>query len=194
MNRTRTLSLAVPFVGLALALSACGSSTQTASPAAQASVQGVSTEHNDVDAAFIRDMTPHHNGALAMAELAPTRASSPQVKAIAARILGEQQPEIARMMSMSQAWKVDLAGGASKGSPMGGAMGMDDDAKVLEGLTGPAFDKEFLTRMIAHHTSAVQMAGVELGGGKNPQAKQLGEQITAAQKAEITEMQALLAK
>ena len=191
MNRTRTLTLVAPLVGLALALSACGGSTETATPSTQQSVQGISTQFNGADAAFIKDMAPHHSGALAMAELAPTRAANADVKAIAAQISAAQEPEIERMKGMSEAWMVDLKGGG--GGSMGGGMG-DGDVAALTPLTGAAFDKEFLTRMIAHHTSAIAMSETELADGENPQGKQLAEQIIAAQKAEITEMTALLTK
>ena len=195
MNRTRTLTLAAPLVGLALALSACGGSTENATPATQQSLQGISTQFNGAYEAFIKDMSPHHSSAVAMAELAPTRAANADVKAIAAQISAAQQPEIERMKGMSEAWKVDLQGGG--GGSMGGGMGMgmgDGDVATLTPLTGAAFDKEFLTRMIAHHTSAIAMSETELAGGENPQGKQLAEQIIAAQKAEIIERTALLTK
>lgn len=201
MNRTsvRTTTFAAPLVGLALVLSACGSGSDTAAPApaTQASVQGISTQFNDADAAFIKDMVPHHSGALDMAELAPTRAASAEVKALAAQIAAAQEPEITRMEAMSMAWKVDLpAGGHSMGggASMGGGMSMGgDDVAALTPLSGAAFDKEWLTRMIAHHTSAVSMSEVELAQGENPQGKELAQQIIAAQKAEITTMNGLLA-
>ena len=197
MNRTRTLKLAAPLVGLALALSACGGSTETATPttsATQDSAQGISTQFNDADQAFIKDMSPHHSGALAMAELAPTRAGNADVKAIAAQISAAQEPEIERMKAMGEVWKVDLAGGGghSMGSTGGGMSMGGDDAAALTPLNGAAFDKEFLTRMIAHHTSAIVMSETELADGKNPQGKELAEQIIAAQKTEITKMTALL--
>jgi len=196
MNRKRTLTLAAPLVSLALALSACGGSAETATPATQGSVQGISTQFNDADEAFIKDMAPHHSGALAMAELAPTRAGNADVKAIAAKISGAQEPEIERMKAMAKAWKVDLAGGGghSMGSTGGGKSMGDDDVAALTPLTGAAFDKEFLTRMIAHHTSAIMMSQTELADGENPQGKELAEQIIAAQMTEIAQMTALLTK
>ena len=198
MTRTsRTLTLAAPLVGLALALSACGgSSTESAAPAAAAaSAQSISAESNDTDKTFVMDMEPHHSGALAMAELAPTRAGNADVKAIAARIAAEQGPELERMKAMGEAWDVDPAatghvmGNANAGAAMG-----HDDAGALTPLSGAAVVEAFLTRMIAHHTSAIAMSEAELAGGQNPQGKELAEQIIAAQKAEIEEMTALQAK
>ena len=194
MNRTSLFKLAAPLVGLSLALSACGSGAETASPAPQSTVKGVSTQHADADVTFIKDMSPHHSGAIAMAELAPTRAGNAGVKAIAAEIAGAQGPELARMKDMAEAWGVELTAGGGPsmgGSGMSGSMG--NDAAALRPLTGAAFDREFLTRMIAHHSSAVTMSQAELAAGQNAQGKELAQQIVTGQQAEITRMKALLA-
>lgn len=192
-SRTRSRTL-VAALGIAVALtaSACGSddpSTVDQGAAAQ-TVDGISTERNDVDIAFIKDMSPHHSAAVEMAKLAPTRAADPKVKDLAARIAGAQEPEIALMARMAKAWQVDLAAGG--GMSMGGG-GMDDDVKALTPLTGAAFDKEFLTRMKVHHESALMMAKLEVDGGKNPQAKALAGEITTTQTKEIAEITGLLA-
>ena len=210
MNRTRMIKLVAPLVGLTLALSACGSGAETASPPTQATVKGISTQHDDADVTFIKDMSPHHSGAIAMAELAPTRAANAGVKAIAAEIAGAQGPELARMKDMAEAWGVGPLAGAGPGvaspgmggsgmaspgmggSGMSGSMGEGDDAAALRPLMGAAFDREFLTRMIAHHSSAVTMSQAELAAGQNAQAKELAQQVVTGQQAEITRMKALL--
>jgi len=120
-------------------------------------------------------MTPHHSGAIGMAQLAPDRAASPQVKDLARRIAGAQAPEIDRMKAMAAAW------GTAAPSTSGAMGGMDDDVKALTPLRGSAFDREFLTRMTKHHSSAVDMAKQELAQGTNPQAKELATSITSAQ-------------
>lgn len=187
-----TTRIAAPLVGLALALSACGGSdgVESAAPAPAATVNGISTTFNDTDVAFIKDMSPHHSSAVEMARLAPTRAASAEVKAVAAKIAAAQEPEIMRMEELATAWDVDLAEG---GTSMGGSMSMGDDVAALEPLSGAAFDREFLTRMIAHHESALMMTAPELATGENPQAKQLAQQIADTQTGEIAEMKALLA-
>lgn len=194
--RTRT-TLTILTAALALTLTACGSDNSTVNDAGATSApstattdNGISAEHNAVDVTFISDMTPHHGAAIAMAELVATRASSPQVKDLAQRILGAQKPEIDKMAAMAKAWGVTLAAGDG-GHGMGG--GMDDDVTALTPMTGAAFDKEFLTRMTAHHQSALPMAQADLDGGQNPQAKALATAIIAAQTKEIAEMKTLLA-
>ncbi len=184
--------LAATGVALALALSACGSSDATPAAAPASSVQGVATTHNDADVTFVSDMAPHHSGAIAMAKLAAGQAGSAEVKDLARRIAAAQQPEIEKMKAMAAAWKVTLDTGS--GSMKGMSGGGTDDVSALTPLTGAAFDKEFLTRMTAHHSSAVEMARAELAQGSNPQAKQLATSIVAVQEKEIAEMRGLLAK
>ena len=69
---------------------------------------------------------------------------------------------------------------------------MQADMAALEPLSGAAFDREFLTRMSAHHQAALPMARAEVQGGSNPQATALARTIVADQTVEIAEMQQLL--
>ncbi len=46
--------------------------------------------------------------------------------------------------------------------------------------------------MIEHHRSALPMARTELAQGKNPQAKQLAQEIVEVQTREIAQMERLL--
>jgi uncharacterized protein (DUF305 family) len=50
----------------------------------------------------------------------------------------------------------------------------------------------FLEMMIAHHEGAIADAQRELAEGVNPQAKELANQIIAAQTAEIDQMRQML--
>jgi uncharacterized protein (DUF305 family) len=187
---SRPLRLTLGALALGLALAGCGSN-DPASPAAPGA-QTQAGAHNDADVAFVRDMTPHHEGAVTMSELAADRAASPQVKALAQRIAAAQQPEIDRMAALADEWGVDLAAaGGGHGGRHGGGHGGEDDAAALEPLSGPAFDREFLTRMIAHHESALPMATAELEDGQSTGAKELASEILEVQRAEIAEMKAL---
>jgi uncharacterized protein (DUF305 family) len=58
---------------------------------------------------------------------------------------------------------------------------------------GAAFDTMFLQMMIGHHQGAVTMSQTELADGENPDAKTLAQNISTAQRREITEMQTMLA-
>ena len=58
----------------------------------------------DFDLEFIRQMIPHHEGAVQMAKDAEKRATKPQLKTLAAAIVKAQEAEIANMKQWQKAW------------------------------------------------------------------------------------------
>jgi uncharacterized protein (DUF305 family) len=191
---TNRLSRVLLTALLASTLAACGSDSP-ASSTGDSAVPGVqvSAQHNDADVAFVRDMTPHHEGAVDMSALAATRAGDERVKELAERIEAAQAPEVDLMAQLAKAWDVDVEGGAHGGGHGGGHDG-DEDVQALEPLSGTEFDREFLTRMIAHHESALPMAHTEIEQGENSTAQELAQEIVRTQQAEIAEMRELLAQ
>lgn len=87
---------------------------------------GQAARHNQQDVMFAQMMTPHHRQAIEMADLAATRASSPQVKSLAADIRKEQTPEIQRLSGRLKGW------GASVPSP--GMSGMGGMQHGMDGM------------------------------------------------------------
>jgi uncharacterized protein (DUF305 family) len=133
-----------------------------------------------------------------MAALAPTRAASAQVTDLARRIEGAQGPEIEQINAMLAGWgapplspDAPAMPGMEAGGGMPGTMS-DGQMSQLGAMSGPSFDRTFLTMMIGHHAGAISMARTELAQGLNPQARALAGSIIAAQQREITEMRALL--
>ncbi len=151
---------------------------------------------NDSDVAFARGMIPHHAQAVDMADLAEERAADPQVRDLAGRIRAAQQPEIDLMEGWLEEWGQPMEDG------MEGMEGMDmedmgmvseEDMDRLQSASGAEFDRLFLTSMREHHLGAVAMAEEELRAGESPQAKELAQDIIDTQRAEIEEIDALLA-
>lgn len=230
-SRIRT-ALVVATAATSLTLTACGSSsTTTAAAPASPTAPTVSTSsatsstapgmpmpsapagsHDAADITFASMMLVHHNGAIAMAELAPDRAANPQVKALAVKIKAEQAPEITTMTGWLSAWQpaTDMNGKpmttsssmamGSMGSMNSGAgttagmpgMMTDQQMAQLTAAKGADFDKMFLTMMITHHKGALEMADTEKSSGANPAALALANSIVTSQTAEITTMQDLL--
>lgn len=197
-------------VGLALALtlSACGgnsadSGTDTAAGAASAAPEmsgmsgmGASASTDaPLDQQFLVAMTPHHQSASDMAEIAVQRVKDPRVKALAQRIIDAQGAEIAQMKQIAQAdYSTELSTEPMSmtmdmmGMPM--TMDMQADIATLESSATP--DKTFLELMIPHHASAITMADEEVREGTNAQVKALAQKIKDDQAKEIGEMQQLL--
>ncbi|MEU6744698.1 DUF305 domain-containing protein [Spirillospora sp. NPDC046719] len=186
--------VAVP--ALAFALAACGDSDDkggskpSASPSMSMSMSAAQASHNEQDVMFAQMMIPHHRQAVEMAGLAPSRAASAQVKALAAGIEKAQAPEIATMTGWLKDWGAPAAM-TGMHHDMPGIMG-EKDMTSLKGLKGAAFDKAFLRMMIEHHQGAVTMARAEGRSGQNTDAKALAASIVRTQTAEIAKMRGLL--
>ncbi|MFF8595548.1 DUF305 domain-containing protein [Streptomyces sp. NPDC015220] len=216
LRRTAALAAAAT---AALVLTACGGDSDsgssghsehgkgaTADASASAPSAGHSAGqdgHNAQDVTFAQQMIPHHRQAVAMADLAPTRARSQQVKDLAASIRKAQDPEIDTMTGWLRAWGatvpeadasgmgdmpgMDHSGSGHSGSSMPGMMS-DSDMGELEKLSGAAFDQAFLRMMIGHHQGAVDMARTEQAKGVYGPATTLAKSIITSQSAEIAGM------
>lgn len=226
MTRTRTrLGASIAAAALSVVLAACGTTSTTASAApnsgaaAQAATTpmptsgsmtmqpGADSLFTATDVTFAQQMLVHHQDAVAMADLAPTRASSAKVKALAVQIKAEQTPEIKKMMGWLAVWAPHSAmtGMSSSTGAMGG-MSPDDASSSpampgmmtgeqmseLTAAKGTQFDKLFLELMIVHHRGAVTMAKTEKADGANTAALALADSIISGQGAEIITMQGLL--
>ena len=99
------------------------------------------------------------------------------------------------------AWLAEWGQPASP-SDMGEMSGMDhssgmgmmsqQDMDALTGLSGPEFDRQWLTMMIEHHEGAIEMANNEIADGSNPDAQEMARTIVATQQQEIDTMQRML--
>ncbi|MEV7979701.1 DUF305 domain-containing protein [Streptomyces sp. NPDC086519] len=202
MTTTRTRAVLVALTATAaLVLTACGSGddsagTAHASHSAAAGATATSGVHNAQDVSFAQAMIPHHQQALEMASLAAGRASSAQVKDLAARIEKAQDPEITAMTGWLKAWGEDVPMAGMGHSGHAGMAGMmsDKDMTMLKQAKGTDFDTMFLTMMVQHHQGAVEMAGTEKAKGEYAPATSMAGSIVTGQNAEIKEMNKLLGK
>ncbi|MFA3899729.1 DUF305 domain-containing protein [Rhodococcus sp. 5A-K4] len=179
---------------------AMGSMSSAPMSSAQASA---SAEFNDADVMFAQMMYPHHAQAVEMADMANGRTDNPEVLSLASAIAGAQQPEMDQMTAWLTEWgqpmpdmdRGDMGdmgdmGGMDHSSGSGMMTAQDMDA--LMAASGPEFDRQWLTMMIAHHTGAIEMANTEIADGSNPDALEMARAIVATQQQEIETMQRLL--
>ena len=196
---TRAALAALLTASLAGGLTACGSDDQNTSSSntsmMHSTTAGTSATAADVDAAFVRQMIPHHQMAVVMAESAKRSATHAQIKTLATAIIAAQQKEIAQMKAIAKANGVDRSGATSMmngdARTMGlamSAMGMSMNTADLDGASN--YDRAFIDMMIPHHQGAIAMAKVELAKGSDAELKTLARGIVAAQEKEIAEMRA----
>ncbi|WP_019070841.1 DUF305 domain-containing protein [Streptomyces hokutonensis] len=189
----RTVALAVTASVAALTLAACGDNSDSKGSG------GTKTGgHNAADVSFSKEMIQHHRQAVEMAGLAADRASSAQVKSLATKIKGAQDPEIKTMSGWLTSWgeKVpqDMTGMGHDMSSSASGMMTEADMGKLEKASGTMFDSMFLNMMVEHHEGAVTMAKTEKADGSYRPATELAADVITAQSAEITQMNKMLGK
>lgn len=149
---------------------------------------------NAFDRMFIDMMVPHHQGAVAMAQIALQRGLHSEIKTMAKSIITDQQAEIRTMRQWRKAW----FGSAQTPDMMhmpslpGMAMGMNmmGDINYLRTETQVPFDKAFINDMIPHHQMAISAAELELRFGSQAKLKALAMTIIASQAREVGIMKA----
>ncbi|MDQ0745463.1 uncharacterized protein (DUF305 family) [Clavibacter sp. B3I6] len=196
MKDTTPLLRAGIALAAALTLTGCAAGGTGATPEsstsaeAEAEAESGSTDVGDADETFVQMMRPHHEQAVEMSEsLLATTGIRPEVTALATEIADAQVPEIAQLSAWADQWGIEEMPGMDH--RMDGMMS-DADMQELDMAEGPDAERLFLTRMIEHHTGAIEMAQAEIEDGRNPDAIEMAEGIVATQEDEISRMRVLL--
>ena len=192
-----------------------GSAVRVITPTEAARI--ANTRYTPADVAFMQMMIVHHNQAVEMAALAPSRTNNPQLLTVAGRITASQKDE----MKFMRDWLVQRgAPVAMDHAAMGQTMPMSHPAMdhqmpgmtgmagmpAMKGMATPAqmaalgaaksasFDRQFLDLMIAHHRGAVDMVEALLkqpGAAFDPVLYQFTTDVSNEQTAEIKRMEPL---
>ncbi|MFF3850573.1 DUF305 domain-containing protein [Streptomyces sp. NPDC002328] len=203
-NLIRRTALVAAAGAASVVLAACGSGDDTSaghnghSPSASASSSAPVSQgkHNAADVAFAKGMIPHHRQAVEMADLAPGRAESAEVKKLADEIKKAQDPEIETLSGWLTTWGEQVPAEGAMDHSAHGTAGMmtAEEMDKLKASSGKAFDTAFMEMMIKHHEGAVAMAKTEKADGSFPEAQTMADAIITSQTAEITRMSDLLGR
>jgi uncharacterized protein (DUF305 family) len=183
----------------------------------RARIDSARTRFTPADVRFMTGMIAHHAQALTMANLVPSRSASESVRTLAARIHNAQADEIAGMQrwlrnrNMPAPELHELNGQVMVHAPSGlhdsMSHGQHGDHATMPGMITPeqlaqlaaargvAFDRLFLTFMIAHHNGAVSMVN-ELfatdGAGQDIDVYRFASDVQVDQRTEVARMQLML--
>ena len=158
----------------------------------------VSQRDAPFDQQFIDMMVPHHEAALAMAEIARSRATRVELRALANEIVDAQAAEIARLRAWRESWFGSTDTPPMEAMPMlpgvrmvgemmsGDRMDMRDDVDQLR--SAEPFDRAFLDAMILHHQSAIDAAQSALARSAREEIRRMAEAIIDVQSREIEQL------
>ena len=136
----------------------------------------------DADHDFLRMMSDHHKGMIAMAHMTKERSDVGSAAADAKKIDAAQDKELDRMMTMLEKDYKDAY--APKVMPDNQAM-----ADMMKGKKGTDYERAFYENTITHHQAAVTMVDAYLPKAKSAAIRQIAEKIKADQTKEIAEFQ-----
>jgi uncharacterized protein (DUF305 family) len=139
-------------------------------------------------------MLPHHRQAVEMADLAPSRAGSAEVKTLAEQIKKAQDPEIKMLSGWLTSWGEEVPAEGAMDHSEHGMSGMMTAKEMdkLKDSSGKAFDTAFMGEDDQDHKGAVSMAETEKADGSYEPAKKMADAIITSQTAEISQMNELL--
>lgn len=143
------------------------------------------------DLQFIDTMIQHHQASIVMAKMVLEKSQPAELKKFAQKIINQQEREIEQMEAWRDAWypykldaiNMDLPGMRESMKRMVGSE--MDKMQIAE---GEEFNDYFFDMMIPHQQGAVIMAKDALQKVQHPDLKNLGQEIIAAQEAEIKQM------
>ena len=163
---------------------------------AEEAIEVADTRYTASDAQFMRDMIPHHRQAVEMSRLAPDRTNSPELLEIAGKIEAAQGDEIAFMEQWltSRGESIDRSHAHGDHHTMKG-MATEAQMAALAAASGVAFDRQFLSLMIAHHEGAIEMVEALMeqpGSAYDPTLFEFTTDVTNDQSKEIELMHGLL--
>lgn len=199
----------------AIVLAACGTATASSAPrtvqpgapgessrtltAEQASDRG-QPRHTGADVRFMQGMIAHHEQALEMAGLVPTRSSRDDIRLLARRIEISQADEIRMMQRWLEERGEEVPGadthhhGAGTHHAMPGMITGEEMAR-LAAATGAEFDRLLLEFMIRHHEGALVMVSdlfTRQGAGQEGEIFQFASHVAGDQQIEIARMRRML--
>ena len=179
----------------AVTLSACGTNNAAGTPNTPAGdMAGMSAApapagFNDADVTFAQMMLPDHQMVADMAALAEKKASSTDLKTLAAQMSKDNKTAAATLQGWLKKWGKPTSGDMA-GMTMPGAM-TSKDMNMLKSTSGMQFDMMFAQIMVKHHQGSVRMARDETTKGASAEAKAMATGMVDTLTAQSKQLQAL---
>lgn len=166
----------------AMAPAGATDTSATGSTMGNMQMSGMANMTGDPDRDFLRMMSDHHKGLIAMVHPTLDKKENLAVKSDASKLDKKQDAELKKMITMlDQQYKDAYTPGM-----------MPDHQRMvdeLSGKSGAEYSRTFLKNVIAHHEQAIKMVDDYLPKAKNAQVKNMAAKMKTDQSKEIAEFQ-----
>jgi putative membrane protein len=139
------------------------------------------------DAEFVRQAADGGMKEVEMNRIAAKQAAHADVKALAAKLLADHEKANAELMSLAKNENIDTG---HAGMPGMHKAEMDK----LAALSGPAFDRAYVTDLVAAHQKSIALFENEVKNGTNGQIKAWAQTTLPKLREHLKEAQAVQAK
>ena len=133
-------------------------------------------KNTNADAHFLDMMSMHHKDGIKMAEMAADKAQTKEVKAVADKIIKDQEKELKQMNT----WRDRKFSSVAKSEETLPKM----DMSKLEEAKGKAFDQEFTKMMAQHHEDGIKMGKDFTAKLEDQDIKKFAEKMSSNQMKE----------
>lgn len=145
---------------------------------------------------FLRDMIPHHQGAIDSARLVlPHAKGNKALEKLAQNIIDSQTKEIADFHALLQSGKLDSTALSEDKAREFTKKNREAMGSMMKGMSvkpsGNA-SYDFILAMIAHHQGAVDVSKIVLDYSKDTAVREIAQNIIKAQEAEIAQMSEMI--
>ncbi|HEX7081460.1 MAG TPA: DUF305 domain-containing protein [Gammaproteobacteria bacterium] len=196
----RCRRLPIPIVVSMLTIGFVATAGFVDTAAAQSNDGAARPLYDEQDLMFLSHMIVHHEQALEMSALVPSRAERDDFVRFAGYIERAQAAEIAVMQSLldlAEERGLAIPSHTLHGDPPMAGMLSSAQMEALAAASGAEFERLWLEGMIYHHQGAIDMAEAQqqrqLESGRRPyRIDVLVEDILEVQRAEIAKMRAWL--
>ena len=155
---------------------------------------------------FLMGMIPHHRGAIMMSRMALEKATKPELKELAQKVISTQEMEIQLMSNYLRDWYGMQPPAGDMMTPemmremdmpmLHGTMpsmeAMMRSMQSLETKSGAEFDIAYMSALAEHHAMASMMASSALIGSYHGDLYKLAARIVKDQGEEVVQLQAWL--
>ena len=158
------------------------------------------------EAGFARDMSSHHAQAVELGMIDYQRGSDQEVRVLAGDVATTQQAQIGIMQTWLKEWGLqptgelprmswmpaDMRGAMDSGGRMPGMASSEEMAAIRNAPPGPEVDKLFLQYLLRHHLGGIHMIDGVLATTKDPELRELAEQMRRNQSGEVSTLTTIM--
>lgn len=139
-----------------------------------------------IDEDYAQLISKHHEGAIRMAELYLVSGTNDQLKQLAEKMINRKGEEYEKLLKFSDQYPANQPDSGSTSTllePMERMMARQNEREATQDM-----EKDFVSMMLDHHKSGIEMSELEIYTGTNEELKELAKVIKEEDQKEMEQL------